>query len=144
MAKEKLEKLNQVPYFKNVEEGDKIFGLVFGKGKVANVWGDGYYTFEIEYDNGYTVPYTPDGVPGWSGKLDYQTVFYTEDIDLMNLDIAPAEKVLSVKKIIKLRDKGKLEIRCPSGIWTQTEFCPGYVMEEYLENNKLHLFRKAK
>ena len=137
-------KLGEVPYFKNVEENDKIFGLVFGRGRVASVWGDGYYSFEIEYDNGFTVPYTSDGIPGWSGKLDYQTAFYSEDIDLINMDITPADVVLSVKKIIKLRDKKKLEIRCPSGIWTQTEFCPGYVMEEYLENGKLHLFRKAK
>jgi len=144
MAKEKLEKLNQAPYFKNVEENDNIFGLVFGKGKVATVWGDGYYTFEIEFENGYTIPYTPDGVPGWSGKLDFQTVFYAEDIDLTDVDFSPSEEVLSIKKIIKLRDKKKLQIKCPSGIWQDMDKCPGYVAEEYLENNKLHLFRKAK
>jgi len=138
------EKLNQVPYFKNVEESDSIFGLVFGKGKVANVWENSHYTFEIEFENGFTVPYTSDGIPGWSGKLDYQTVFYSEDIDLTDVDFSPSEEVLNVKKIIKLRDKGKLDARCPSGVWINIKQCPNYIIEEYLENNKLHLFRKAR
>jgi hypothetical protein len=131
-------------YFKKVKEGDEVFGLVFGPGKVKNVWKDSYYSFEVEFSNSHTVPYTEDGIPAWSGKLDFQTVFYKEDIDVTTLDISPSDKILSVKKIIKLRSKNKLEVRCPSGIWQPVNKCPGYVAEEYLENKKFHLFRKTK
>lgn len=136
-------KLGESPYFKTVEEGDKVFGLVFGPGKISSVWGDGHYTFEVEYSNGSTVPYTPEGNPAWNtSNLDFQTVFYAEDIDLMDQDFAPTEKVLSVKKIIKLRDKKKLEIKCPSGLWQPYDKCPREFAEQYLEEGKLHLFRK--
>jgi hypothetical protein len=130
-------------YFKKVKEGDQVFGLVFGKGVVSNAWGEGYYTFEVEYENHSVVPYTEDGVPAWSGPLDFQTVFYAKDIDLMDYDFGPTGEVLSAKKIIKLRDKKKLEIKCPSGIWQPVDKCPSYVAEEYLGNGKLHLFRKV-
>lgn len=131
-------------YFRNVKEGDKVFGLVFGEGVVSSVWGDGHYTFEVEFLNSFTVPYTPEGFPGWNtGKLYFQTVFYKEDIDLMEYDFAPTDKVLSVKKIIKLRDKKKLEVKCPSGLWQPIDKCPKNISQDYLEDGKLHLFRKA-
>ena len=117
--------------------------MIFGHGIVKNVWGDGFYTFEVEYDNGHTVPYTPEGSPAWCNRLDFQTVFFKEDIDLESLDFTPTEDVLSVKKIIKLRMKKKLEVKCPSGIWQIVGECPRYVTEGYLEDGKLHLFRKA-
>jgi hypothetical protein len=131
------------PYFHKVKKDQEIFGLVFGHGTVKNVWGDGHYKFEVEFDNGFTVPYTEDGIPGWSGKLDFQTIYYKEDIDVMSLDFAPTDKVLSAKKIIKLRAKGKLEVKCPSGLWQPVGKCPSYVTEQYLEDGKLHLFRKT-
>ena len=131
-------------YFKKVAEGDKVFGLVFGPGKVATTFGDGYYTFEVLYENGYTVPYTPEGNPGWNtGKLDFQTVFYANEIDLMDHCFAPTEDVLSAEKIIKLRIKKKLEVKCPSGLWQPIDKCPRDISEGYLEENKLHLFRKT-
>ena len=130
-------------YFKKVKEGQEVFGLVFGPGVVKSVWKDSYYTFEVLYNNHHTVPYTDDGVPGWSGPLDFQTVFYKKDIDVMSIDMAPSEKVLSAKKIIKLRDKKKLMAKCPSGIWSNVRECPNYLIEEYLEEGKLHLFKKA-
>ena len=131
-------------YFKKVKENDKVFGLVYGKGIVKSVWDNSHYSFEVEYENGSFVPYTSEGYPGWNkGKLDFQTVFYKEDIDLMDHDFAPTEDVLSVKKIIKLRDKKKLEIKCPSGLWQPVEKCPREFGEQYLEENKLHLFRKT-
>jgi len=130
-------------YFKKAKVGDKVFGLVFGKGEIKSVWNDGHYVFEVEYDsNGQVVPYTEDGVPGWSIKLSCQTVFYAKDIDIFNLDFSEVETVLTVKKIIKLRNKKELEIKCPSGIWQEIDKCPGIIMEEYLEDGKLHLFRK--
>ena len=130
-------------YFKNVKKNDEVFGLVYGKGIVRNVWNNSYYKFEVEYENGQVVPYTEEGNPGWNtDKLNFQTVFYKMDIDLLNYDFSPSEKILSPKKIIKLRNMNKLEIKCPSGIWRDIKKCPLSIMEDYLEENKLHLFRK--
>jgi len=129
-------------YFKKVKTDDEVFGLVFGKGKVRTVL-NGFYLFEVQYLNGHVVPYTEDGIPGWS-NFDFQTVFNKEDIDITTLDISPAEKILGAKKIIKLREKGKLEAKCPSGVWINVKECPGYLIEQYLEEAKLFLFRKAK
>ena len=135
-------KVDDKPYFKMVKVDDEVFGLVFGHGVVRSVWTDGFYELEVEYDNHQVVPYTRDGFPGWSGKLDFQTVFYKEDIDLMSYDFTPIHRTLNVKEIIKLRNKKQLEVRCPSGIWQPLNKCAPYVVEEYLENNQLHLFRK--
>ena len=131
-------------YFKNVKVKDVVFGLVFGKGIVRSVWDDdSFYKFEVEYDNGYIVPYTIDGIPGWSlGKLNEQTVFYEKDIDLFNIDFSPIEKVLKPKQIIKLRNKKELEMRCPSGIWVPIDKCPLDLVEENLEKGNFHLFRR--
>jgi hypothetical protein len=133
-------------YFKKVKVGDEVFGLVYGKGIVKSVWEDSHYTFEVEYDiNCSVVPYTPEGFPGWNtGKLDFQTVFYASEIDLMDYDFSPSDEILSAKKIIKLRDKKKLEIKCPSGLWQPMDKCPNDIANEYLENGLLYLFRKAK
>jgi len=133
-----------VPYFERAKEGDEVFGLVYGKGVIASVWGDGHYTFEVEYENGSVVPYTNEGYPGWNtGKFDFQTVFYANDIDFTELDFTPTDEVLSPKKIIKLRNKNSLEIKCPSGIWQPLGKCPGTIADEYLEDGKFHLFRKG-
>ena len=131
-------------YFKDIKENTEVYGLVFGLGVVRSVWSSSHYSFEVYYNNGFTVPYTLDGVPGWSGKLDIQTVFYKNDIDIMDLDFSPSEEVLSPKKIIKLKLKDNLEVKCPSGNWRKSNSCPGYIIEEYLEDKKFHLFRKAK
>jgi len=131
-------------YFDNVKEGEKVYGLVFGPGVVISVWGkNSYYAFEVSYDNGYVVPYTIEGIPAWNTDLDEQTVFYKEDIDLCDIDFGTLDEILSVKKIIKLRSKKKLEVRCPSGIWRSIDKCPNYIIDQYLENGKLHLFRKG-
>ena len=130
-------------YFKKVKEGQEVFGLVFGHGVVNRVQEDCFYSFFVEFDNGFEVPYTPEGYPAW-GNLSFQTVFYKEDIDLMEMDFSPSDKLLTPKKIIKLRAKNKLEVKCPSGIWQPVDKCPSYVTERYLEDNKLSYFRKVK
>jgi len=132
-------------YFNKVKENEKVFGLVFGKGSIRSVWKDSYYTFEVEYENGQVVPYTSDGNPAWNtGRLDFQTVFYKEDIDLCDIDFTPVNKdnVLSAKKIIKLRNNKKLEVKCPSGVWQEISNCPPQLISEYLEDKKFDLFRK--
>ena len=139
---EEDKKKEEVP-FNNPKIGDKVFGLVYGKGVISSVWPNSHYLFEVEYENGSFVPYTEEGYPAWNvGKDNFKTVFYKDDIDLFNLDFSPAEKILSAKKIIKLRETKKLEVRCPSGIWQSIEKCPNSLVEEYLIDNKLHLFRK--
>ena len=142
---EKNKNKEEKEYFADVKKGDEIFGLVFGHGVVDAVWGDGHYTFEVEFDNGSMIAYTPEGYPSWAGgKLDFQTIYYKNDIDAFDFDIAPNDtSVLTPKKIIKLRNKKKLEMRCPSGIWCPQDKIPGFLMEENLENGLFHLFRKA-
>lgn len=130
-------------YFHKVKEGDEIYGLVFGSGVVRSAWGDSHYSFEVEFENGDIIPYTAEGFPGWGVRFEQQTVFYKKDIDVMELDFSPVDEILTPKKIIKLRNKGKLEVRCPSGLWRDAvSGCPQHVVERYLESEQFHLFRK--
>lgn len=128
-------------YFKKAKVGKKVYGLVFGPGKITQIFDDSYYHIMVTFENGYEVPYTEDGVPGW-GSFDKQTLFYKKDIDLTNVDFAPITNILSIQKIIKLREKGKLEVRLPSGIWCNTKKCPPKYLEDLLEGENYHLFRK--
>lgn len=130
-----------MPYFKKVKENDLVYGLVFGLGKVVKVFEDGHYKFMVEFTNGHQVPYTEDGVPGW-GKFKQQTLYYKDEIELSDYDFSATTKILSIKKIIKLREKKKLEIRLPSGIWCDCGKCVKDYMDEMLENEMYHLFRK--
>jgi len=130
-------------YFKKVKVKDKLYGLVFGAGKVTQVFDDSFYKMMVSFKNGHEVPYTEDGIPGW-GNFKKQTIFYKEDIDLTDVEFGPVTKVLSVKKIIKLREKKKLEIRLPSGIWTECSKCVKHYIEEMLEAENYHLFRKKR
>jgi len=130
-------------YFKKVKVKDKLYGLVFGAGKVVEVFDDSHYKMIVSFKNGYEVPYTEDGVPGW-GNFKKQTIFYKKDIDLTDVDFGPVAKVLSAKKIIKLREKKKLEIRLPSGIWTECSKCVKQYVEDMLESENYHLFRKQR
>lgn len=128
-------------YFDDVKVKDKLYGLVFGAGKVSQVFEDSHYKMMITFKNGYEVPYTEDGIPGW-GNFKKQTIFYKNDIDLTKIDFGPVTKVLTPKKIIKLREKQKLEVRLPSGIWTECAKCIKDYIEEMLENENYHLFRR--
>jgi len=128
-------------YFSNAKKGEKVYGLVFGAGEITEVFKDSYYKMMVTFKNGYEVPYDEDGVPGW-GRFKEQTLFYKDDIDLTEVDFTPVTKVLSPKKIIKLREKNKLEIRLPSGIWTDKIKSVNDYMEEMLELENYHLFRK--
>ncbi|MEA2017671.1 MAG: hypothetical protein U9N59_04415 [Campylobacterota bacterium] len=128
-------------YFKKVKKGDKVFGLVFGLGTIREVFDDGHYKLIADFNDDHEIPYTDDGIPGW-GKFKDQTLFYKDDIDLTDFDFTAIDKILSPKKIIKYREKNKLEVRLPSGIW---HICNKRVKEytqELLEKEKFHLFRK--
>lgn len=128
-------------YFDDVKVGDELYGMVFGAGEVSQVFEDSHYKIMVSFKNGYEVPYTEDGIPGW-GNFKKQTLYYKSDIDLTDVDFSSVTKVLSPKKIIKLREKKKLEIRLPSGVWTDCKKCVKEYIEEMLEKENYHLFRK--
>ena len=131
-------------YFEDVEIGDKVFGLVYGPGEVIYSIGSnqvsGFYSFKVKYKN-KEVFYTNEGVPDWC-KQNFQTVFYKSDIDLFNLDLEPVDEVLKMKKIIKLRNREQLEMRCPSGLWRDINMCPAGFGDNALEKGQFHLFRE--
>jgi len=128
-------------YFDDVKVGDELYGMVFGAGQVSQVFEDSHYKMMVAFKNGYEVPYTEDGIPGW-GNFKKQTLYYKSDIDLTDVDFSSVTKVLSPKKIIKLREKKKLEVRLPSGVWTDCKKCVKEYIEEMLEKENYHLFRK--
>jgi len=128
-------------YLENVHKGDEVFGLVFGLGKVRKVLKDSKYKCIVEFENNNEIAYTVKGIPQW-GNFQNQTLFYKKDIDLTELDFSPLDKVLTPKKIIKLREKQKLEVQLPSGIWHPCNQNVKRYTEELLENEQYHLFRK--
>ena len=128
-------------YFSDVKLNDRLFGMVFGEGEVTQVFDDSYYKIMVTFKNGYEVPYTEDGIPKW-GKFEEQTIFYKKDIDLTDVDFSSVTKVLSPKKIIKLREKKRLEIKLPSGIWSDCSKCLKKYVRDMLEKENYHLFRK--
>ena len=117
-------------YFEKVKAGENVFGFIYGKGQVDFVVNeqydlDGFYAFSVVYECGERVFYSKDGVPNWCTNGGcVQTVFYVEDIDFMDEDFSPSDEDLAPKKIMKLFMKGKLEMKCPSGFWRNTEKCP--------------------
>jgi hypothetical protein len=128
-------------YFEKAKVGDKVNGLVFGRGKIIEVFPESHYSIIVGFKNGFEVPFTEDGVPSW-GNFDYQTLYYRNDIVMGKADFSPLDKVMTAKKIIKCREKGLLEVRLPSGMWENTKRCPEEYVENLLENEKYHLFRK--
>ncbi|EFK97315.1 conserved hypothetical protein [sediment metagenome] len=130
-------------YFSDAKVGDKVYGLIFGKGKIVDIFPDSYYSIMVEFKNGHEVPYTDDGIPGW-GNFKKQTLFFRDDVDLCNEDFSPVDKPMSHKKIIKLREKKKLEVRCPSGVWTSAKKVDDEYLEKILKKEKYHLLRKKK
>ncbi len=130
-------------YFSNAKKGDKVYGLIFGKGKIVDIFPDSFYSVMVEFKNGYEVPYTDEGIPGW-GDFKKQTLFYRDDVDICNEDFSPVDKILAPKKIIKLREKKKLQVRLPSGLWTNVKKADSEYVEKMLKKEKYHLFRKKK
>lgn len=128
-------------YFDNARVDDEVYGLVFGLGEIIQIFDNSHYKIMVEFKNGYEVPYTEDGIPGW-GRFNKQTLFYKKDIDLTDVDFSPVSKVLSIKKIIKLKEKKKLQVRLPSGIWKNVKKAEESYIEDLLEREKYHMFRK--
>ena len=144
-------KNEETHYFDEVKVGDDIYSIVFGSGKVIFVLPEkqrvqGFYAFQVEYEDNETVYYTLDGIPNWCGKETEcgQTIFYPDDVSLKDLDFKPLDKIPSKKKVMKLKDEDNLEMRCPSGLWRDIKSCPEGLVTKMLEKANLHLFRKGK
>ncbi len=128
-------------YFDNAKVGDSVYGLVFGAGEISQIFDNSHYKVMVSFKNDYEVPYTEEGIPGW-GNFNKQTLFYKNDIDLTDVDFSPVSKILSVKKIIKLKEKNKLQVRLPSGVWKSVKKAEPQYVERLLEKEKHHMFRK--
>lgn len=135
-------------YFEDVRKDDEVYGLLYGKGEVCFVLDkkfrlEGSYMFEVQYKT-KKVFYNEDGVPDWcSGNGDCQTVFFADDLEKPEQDFdARYGDLLSKKKIIKLQEKGSLEMRTPNGSWRNVERCPQDLFMKAIKYEDFHLFRK--
>jgi hypothetical protein len=132
-------------YFDDVQIGESVFGLVFGVGKVVDILEDHFYKFLVEFHNGYTIWYDRNGIPQW-GNFQEQTVFYKDyilDSDILEeYDFKPAIEDLTPEDIIRYREKDKLEVKCPSGLWTDYKKCPIEYLVHLYETQSFNKFRK--
>ena len=137
-------------YFNKVKVDEEVFSLIYGKGVVVMALPkkqrlDGFYIFAVKYKEKQKIHYTADGFPDWcSADGCCQTVFYMKDVDLTDMDIQPTSKILSQKQILKFKDKGTLEIRCPSGIWRNVDETPEKLYKKAFKKDQYYLFRKEK
>lgn len=137
-------------YFDDVELGTEIYSLIYGNGEVIFVLDKknrtkGFFMFQVQFAN-EKVHYNEEGIPDWCTLGDCcRTAYYKDDVFRPESDYATIDKdLLTLKKAIKLKEQGKLEMRTPSGAWRNVDQCP---VKEYLKaikNEELYLFRKAK
>jgi len=136
-------------YFANIKDNDKVYSLIYGEGIVVKALKkkfrvDGFFIFEVLFSNNKRVHYTEEGIPNWCPFNGcHQTAFYAADINIEKVDFTPLSSILSYKKISNLLHKGELELRCPSGLWIETEECPDFLIREALNKKQYHLFRKS-
>lgn len=135
--------------FIDIKLGDEMYSVVFGLGKVIFVLAkslrlDGYYVFEVEYNNGQKVHYTEDGRPGWCKDINkcIQTTYYKHEINFDELDTKVKSKILKKYKIEKLRDADTLEMMSPAGGWIDVSLMPDIMVDNAINNGEYHLFRK--
>lgn len=60
--------------FSNAKVGDKVFSSVNGWGEITSICSEGYYQIIVEFDNGDTTEYMPDGREFADDK--YPTLFW--------------------------------------------------------------------
>jgi len=137
--------------FTDIKLNDEIYSVVFGLGKVIFVLTksirlDGYFIFEVKYNNGQRVHYTEDGKPNWCQDLNNcsKTIYYKDEVNFDDLDSKVKKKVLKKNKINKLRSEDALEIMSPAGGWIDANLMPDIMVENAIENEEYHLFRKMK
>ena len=137
-------------YFEKVQLKDEVYSVVYGLGEVVYISPDklrmeGFYTFEVEYADKHRTFYSDQGVPNWcnTSACGGQTIWYRDEIDLIDEDFSPSSGELSKKKILKLKLKGKLMMKCPSGIWRNITGCPERVFLRALADENYYLFKKG-
>jgi len=137
--------------FTDIKLGDEMYSVVFGLGKVIFVLAkalrlDGYYVFEVKYENGQKVHYTEDGRPGWCQDINEcaKTIYYKYEVDFETLDTKIKKKPLPKHKIDKLRHNDMLEMMSPAGGWIDASLMPEIMVENAINNGEYHLFRKMK
>ena len=137
--------------FTDIKLNDEIYSVVFGLGKVIFVLTkplrlDGYYIFEVDYDNGQRVHYTEDGKPNWCQDRQNcaKTIYYKYEVNFDDRDTKVAKKTLKKNKIKKLRYEDRLEIMSPAGGWIDANLMPDIMVENAIRNEEYHLFRKMK
>lgn len=137
--------------FEKIKLTDEIYSMVFGLGKVVFVLTkslrlDGYYIFEVQYDNGQKVFYTEDGRPNWCQDKTKcsMTICYKKEVDFDKVDMKPKKKILKKQKISKLRYEDSLEMMSPAGGWIDANLMPNIMVDNAIANEEYHLFRKMK
>ncbi len=137
--------------FTDIKLNDEIYSVVFGLGKVIFVLTkplrlDGYYIFEVKYENGQRVHYTEDGKPNWCQDINNcsKTICYKHEVNFDDLDRKVKKKVLKKSKINKLRYEDALEMMSPAGGWIDANLMPDIMVDNAIANEEYHLFRKMK
>ena len=137
--------------FTDIKVGDEMYSVVFGVGRVIFVLAkslrlDGYYVFEVEYENGQKTHYTEDGRPGWCKDLNncISTIHYKRDVNFDALDTQIGKKILKKHKINKLRHNERLEMMSPAGGWIDASLMPDIMVDNAINKGEYHLFRKMK
>lgn len=137
--------------FTDIKLHDEMYSVVFGLGKVIFVLTkslrlDGYYVFEVAYDNGQRVHYTEDGKPGWCKDINNcaKTIHYKHEVDFDTLDTEIETKPLKRHQIDKLRNNDTLDMMSPAGGWIDANLMPDIMVDNAINKGEYHLFRKMK
>jgi len=135
--------------FTDIKLDDAMYSVVFGLGKVIFVLTkslrlDGYYVFEVEYENGQKVHYTEDGKPGWCKDINNcaKTIHYKSEVDFDTLDTKTESKLLKKHQITKLQDNDTLEMMSPAGGWIDASLMPDMMVDNAINHGEYHLFRE--
>ena len=137
--------------FTDIKLNDEMYSIVFGLGKVIFVLTkplrvDGYFVFEVKYDNGQRVHYTEDGKPNWCQDINYctKTIYFKKEVDFDERDTKPKRKILKKHKVDKFRYEDTLEMLSPAGGWINAKLMPDIMVDNAINNEEYHLFRKLK
>ena len=137
--------------YEDVKLDDEMYSVVFGLGKVIFVLAkslrlDGYYVFEVEYENGQRVYYTEDGRPSWCRDMNKctKTVYYKSEVNFNEVDMSPESAPMTKFKIDKLRFDDALEMKSPAGAWIDANLMPDVMVDNAINNEEYHLFRQKK
>lgn len=137
--------------YEDVKLDDEMYSVVFGLGKVIFVLAkslrlDGYYVFEVEYENGQRVYYTEDGKPSWCRDMNKctKTVYYKSEVNFNEVDTSSESAPMTKFKIDKLRFDDALEMKSPAGAWIDANLMPDVMVDNAINNEEYHLFRQKK